>query len=304
MDKKEFYLAVSNPDLVWKKIEEKLARYPMPLLSEASAQLRSLYRERKWRLSTIQKWCYAAFRMPATYAVIHHLCHQLTPTSVLDLGAGPGTASFALDSSVTSVEQDADFIAIGKELGARTEWIHADLALWSPSKDYDLTLLSYSYGEIPNLNLLPFWNRTRHAMLLIEPGTPQGWENLLKARTQLLEAGAYLWAPCAHSCICPLQAPDWCHFGIRFQRPSLHRKLKEAELAYEEEKFMYLLMGREPCTLLSRIIRPPQKRSGHVILKLCTPTGLATPTLGRGHPLYKTARGGAWGDSIPWENDP
>lgn len=288
---------------LWKRIEDRLSRYPLDELLAASSALRTRYREGRWKLSLLQKWCYTAFRMPATYAVIQHVSHQVSGQSILDLGAGPGTGSFVFpQATVTSVERDEEFIMIGRELEAPTEWVHSDLLDWIPQQEYDLTLLSYSYGESPQLNLISFWRHTRMAMLLIEPGTPTGWQHLLQARDQLLREGAHIWAPCAHSRACPLKSPDWCHFGIRFQRPPLHRTLKEAVLNYEEEKFFYILMGKEPRALDSRVLRPPQKRSGHVMVKLCTPEGVVSPTIGKSHSFYKTIRNADWGDSLAYTN--
>src|SRR5579871_1319900 len=74
---------------------------------------------------------YLAVRLPATYACalrvfseFHRLAPEMEISSLLDLGAGPGTASFAASEIFpslrrsTMVEADAAFIEIGKRLFA------------------------------------------------------------------------------------------------------------------------------------------------------------------------------------------
>ena len=75
---------------------------------------------------------------------------------------------------------------------------------------------------------------------------------------------------------CPLAAGDWCHFGARVNRSALHRRVKEADLGYEDEKFSYVAAGggRSP-TGIARVLRRPAQRKGLVSLRLCRPDGTA-----------------------------
>ena len=92
---------------------------------------------------------------------------------------------------------------------------------------------------------------------------------------------------------------DWCHFAQRLERTSAHRQAKTASLAYEDEKFSYLVAARTTVAPVSaRIVRHPRKHSGHVQLTLCTrDPGIQTRTVARSDgPAYKLARQAEWGE--------
>ena len=95
---------------------------------------------------------------------------------------------------------------------------------------------------------------------------------------------------------------DWCHFAQRLERTSAHRQAKTASLAYEDEKFSYLVACRATVApAVSRIVRHPRKHGGHVQLTLCTRDGgLQALTVARSEgPAYKLARQAEWGDAWP-----
>ena len=71
---------------------------------------------------------------------------------------------------------------------------------------------------------------------------------------------------------------DWCHFAARVNRSALHRRLKEGQLGYEDEKYSYVAAaatGHLARPASGRIVRHPVFRKG-----IATPSG-ATP----GRPL-------------------
>ncbi len=90
------------------------------------------------------------------------------------------------------------------------------------------------------------WAKTNDTLLIVEPGTPSGYQRILDARAQLIKNGAHVIAPCPHDDACPLVKPDWCHFSQRLQRSRVHKQLKSAELPYEDEKFIYVALSRAP----------------------------------------------------------
>ena len=98
----------------------------------------------------------------------------------------------------------------------------------------------------------------------------------------MIGEGGHTVAPCPHDRPCPLPADDWCHFAVRLPRSKLHRHAKSAELGYEDEKFSYAVLARQPVPqAAARIIRQPQIRSGHVNLVLCERDGVHDRTISR-----------------------
>jgi ribosomal protein RSM22 (predicted rRNA methylase) len=102
------------------------------------------------------------------------------------------------------------------------------------------------------------WDATADTLVIVEPGTPAGWERILAARRQLIEAGAHVLAPCPHAFACPLQAPDWCHFAERVARSRLHRLAKGADVPWEDEKFSYVAVSRSRRCRCTRHCAPAQ----------------------------------------------
>ena len=114
----------------------------------------------------------------------------------------------------------------------------------------DLVIASYVINEISESEQTTLaelmWQKTRDTLLVVEPGTPAGYARIFALRAQLIAAGAHVAAPCPHDGVCPLAAPDWCHFTQRLPRSQAHRQLKSAELAYEDERFAYVALTRAP----------------------------------------------------------
>ena len=108
---------------------------------------------------------------------------------------------------------------------ARTALANADAA--------DVVMASYVIGEMDDAERRTLaelmWTKTRDTLLVVEPGTPQGYARIIALRAQLIASGAHVAAPCPHDGQCPLQAPDWCHFTQRLQRSQAHKQIKGAE---------------------------------------------------------------------------
>ena len=114
------------------------------------------------------------------------------------------------------------------------------------------------------------WQATKETLVLIEPGTPLGFSAIKTARTQLIKEGGFLVAPCTHENACPLTEGDWCHFSARLERLPFHRKIKDAQLGYEDEKYSYLIVSKKPFVRpAERIVRQVLQRPGHLILDVC-----------------------------------
>ena len=269
-------------------------------------------------------FAYALARMPATYgavtASLNALCEiapDFAPNSLLDVGAGPGTASWAATEAFSSL-QDFTLLDANPALrklaldlasgstrlrGIRYQQDEARAAL-AKAEAADLVVASYMIGEIGEAEQRTLaelmWARTRDTLLVVEPGTPAGYARILALRAQLIAAGAHVAAPCPHDGSCPLLAPDWCHFTQRLPRSQAHRQLKSAELPYEDERFSYVALTRAPpASRPARVLAQPVVNKVEVIAKLCAADGLAIVNVPRRAKTdYAAARRWRWGDAI------
>jgi ribosomal protein RSM22 (predicted rRNA methylase) len=108
-------------------------------------------------------------------------------------------------------------------------------------------------------------------------------------------------APCSHQAPCPLAPPDWCHFSRRVARSRLHRLAKDADVPWEDEKFIYIAASRTPAVpVQARVIALPRSASGRVNLKLCKQDGSAADELitRRDGERFMVARRVDWGDAV------
>jgi ribosomal protein RSM22 (predicted rRNA methylase) len=262
---------------------------------------------------------YLAARLPATYAAVRAALHAVAerrpdfaPRSLLDFGAGPGTALWAardcwpaLDAALL-IEASGAIRAFGAGFAGASGAARID---WKPALDtsapHDLVTVAYVLDELDPGACAPLiarlWCLTGDTLLIVEPGTPAGWRRILGARMQLLSSGGHLVAPCPHEAACPLAAPDWCHFSRRVARSRAHLLAKEAEVPWEDEKFAYLAVSRRAGALpQARVIAAPRAGSGKVELKLCSADGGAHRALmtRRQGDRYKAARRAEWGDAL------
>ena len=277
-----------------------------------SAEYRGAGRARAARTPG-QVAAYLAYRAPATFAAAVAVFRQVTarrpewlPQSLLDVGAGPGVATWAaLEvwpslTELTLVEVEPEMQAAGRELLPGARWVEGDIS--RARGRVDLVVASYVLGELPEPGVAAahLWRQSADTLAVIEPGTPTGYRGVLSARDAVMGAGGRTLAPCPHDLACPLRADDWCHFAVRLPRSKLHRHAKGVELGYEDEKFSYAVLTRENVPPpAARIIRQPQVRSGHVNLVTCELDGVHDRTISRRHGgLYKEAKGASWGDAI------
>src|SRR6476469_433584 len=134
-------------------IDAEAAQHDYKLLARAVAEMSSRYRAREKAAGTfvstpLHRAAYVVTRLPATYAAVASVLAEIRqrmaafePASLLDLGAGPGTATWAAAAvfptlqRATLIEQDAQFIATGRQMTksagaepiARMEWTRGDL---------------------------------------------------------------------------------------------------------------------------------------------------------------------------------
>jgi ribosomal protein RSM22 (predicted rRNA methylase) len=305
-------------------IEAEAANIGLATLAQAANELSDNYRFRqggaqKFMATEAHRIAYVATRMPATYAAIHKVLREIpfAVTSLLDLGAGPGTAAWAAAEmcaevqSITLLERDAELIALGKSFAAQSahgalraaEWVAQDLMNVQSLPRYDLVICSYALGELPDKTVRAVveaaWQAAEQTLVLIEPGTMKGFALMREWREELIRSGGHILAPCPHANACPMPEHDWCHFAARVERTALHRQLKAGALGYEDEKFSYVVFTKHPVKSGSaRILRRPNIQSGLVQLSLCTAEGLRNVAVTRrAKDDFKCARKADWGDN-------
>ena len=310
-------------------LDRALSGATLAELGAAAADLSQRYRQerrdgRPHVASERDALAYLAVRLPATYAAVRasfvavaQARADFAPATMLDVGAGPGTALWAAADcwpdlhEAWLVEASPVFRACAERLMAestlpKVNWQIADVT--SESLDFapcDLVVLAYTLNELaaesrPEI-LRRLWQRVGDILIVIEPGTPAGWQRIIAARHFLIENGGHVIAPCPHDLACPLQSPDWCHFAERLGRSRLHRQVKNAEVAFEDEKFSYVAVSRQPLpAAAARVIARPRKSGGHSTLKLCQPDGTVRTQVvsRRDGALFKRARRANWGSSF------
>jgi ribosomal protein RSM22 (predicted rRNA methylase) len=265
---------------------------------------------------------YALVRMPATYAALSACLNALyearpdfSPQSLLDVGAGPGTASWAAAEAFSSLQRfmlldiNAALQTLALQLGrAHTRFTamtcRRDAHALDEAEPADLVIASYLIAEVAEAERRALaerlWATTSDTLLVVEPGTPAGYARIIALRSQLIAAGAHVAVPCPHDGECPLVSPDWCHFAQRLPRLRAHIQVKGAELPFEDEKFSYVVLTRKPVTpRFSRVLAPPVVGKVEVSAKLCTATGLEMAKVARrDKATYAKARRWRWGDAV------
>lgn len=185
--------------------------------------------EGKGHLSKEEVEAYYVARMPATQAAVGFVLNEVKERlkreikSVLDLGAGLGAGAMAARDvfdadQFTLVESNDQMVKKGQAL-FEGQWIHNDICK-ARFTLHDLVLLSYSFGEISSSErgalLKKAWDAAQ-VLVVVEPGTPKGYESVLEARDCLIKEGGHLLAPCPHTRICPMKGSEqWCHFSVAF----------------------------------------------------------------------------------------
>ena len=288
-------------------------------LAAAAQQMSAGYRQGATSgtiVTPLQAIAYAVARMPATHAAcaavfarLAEVMPDLMPSSLLDIGAGTGAASWAAavqwpGISVTMLDRNPALRTLARKLAdvgplAAAEILSGDLDAEIPKSD--LVAASYVLAEHPEEKAadtaLDLWRSAERALALIEPGTPDGFARIRAARAALIEAGAHVAAPCTHDQGCPLTGDDWCHFSQRLPRSRDHMLLKEASVPFEDERYTYVVVTRAKVAAGARILAPPLESKPGLTFKLCDENGLrAQFVASRDKEEYRRVRKRGWGD--------
>lgn len=237
---------------------------------------------------------YMISRMPATYCAIYTAIQKTMENyegklnTSIDIGAGTGSATWALNEIInleqnTCLEREDVMLELGKQLmtnsSIKATWKKFDILKDELQENADIVITSYMINELPENErkqvIEKIWNITNKVLIIIEPGTPNGFKNILTARNLLIEKGANILAPCVHKGKCEIKEDDWCGFSARVARSGLHRLAKKGELSYEDEKFSYIAFSKDDTNIKGeRILRHPQIGKGFIKIKTCSQKGI------------------------------
>ncbi|MFZ2257494.1 MAG: small ribosomal subunit Rsm22 family protein [Clostridiaceae bacterium] len=313
-------------------------------LQVASEEIRTRYRDKEasrgdFEIRTAgEANAYLAWRFPVTAMVIFEVLSRLkvaypefTPESVLDIGAGPLVSLLPV---ITQFPALTDICLVEEQLAMQKsgDLIYDQLKgqlqptltvnrLHSSFQTAqlpvaDLVLASYVVNELSVKETKLFCQKliesTRQVAVIIVPGTPEYFKQLTMLRNLLVGSGFQILAPCTFNGPCHMEdETDWCHFYERVQRSKLLRQLKSAELSYEDEKFSYLVVAKNPDNSLTqdqpglaRIIRHPMIYKGYREVTLCDAKGITMTqfTKGKHKQIYKELKNKGWGDLLDLDN--
>jgi ribosomal protein RSM22 (predicted rRNA methylase) len=306
-------------------IDRHLAENAAGSLVDKTSRMSEHYRQGRVSGSELDFGAYLVARLPATYAAVA-IClaelarrrPQFSPRSLLDAGSGPGGAAWAATaaypgvSAVTFLDNNQPFLKLASSLAAQGEHLAlrraramiADLGNLPDDLAANLVIAAYALAEMPvpvaGKTAAALWKTCENTLVVIEPGTPQGFARIHQVRSALLAEGAHLIAPCTHANSCPMQPPNWCHFSVRLPRRREHMHAKKATVPFEDEKFSYLIAARQPGKLQgARILSPPAEGKAGIRFKLCGQNGLSQQSVARrdrDKAAYKRVRKLQWGD--------
>ncbi|KAK9145678.1 hypothetical protein Sjap_005581 [Stephania japonica] len=245
---------------------------------------------------------YVASRMPAVYSACHRVLREVrrrlpgfAPSRVLDFGSGTGSVLWAVREvwprsleSINLVEPSKSMQRAGQSLLQGLKNLPLIQSYGSiqglvqnvqkPDRKHDLVMASYVLGEIPSLKdritlVRQLWDLTEDVLVLVEPGTPHGFNIISQMRSHILwmekrrcrksgdvpdatasnteasKSGAFVVAPCPHDGACPLdKTGKYCHFVQRLERTSSQRSYKRSKgqplRGFEDEKFCFVALRR------------------------------------------------------------
>lgn len=276
------------------KIEKELENVKLTDLKETAKKLSDRYmNEKRAGQSLLNKemeaLAYSIIRMPATFCAVNKALQETLKRyspeikTMLDIGAGTGAGEWAVLSNIyvnqiICIEREDKMRKLGQKLAPDFEninWKSQDIVDENITDTADLVIVSYMINELQEArkeqvieNILSIFNKI---VIFIEPGTPEGFNNIRKIQRMAIEKGLNILAPCTSQKECKLPQDDWCHSLVRVERNKIHKFVKDAEAPYEDEKFSYIAISKEKINNSgSRILRHPIISSGFIKMKLCT----------------------------------
>jgi ribosomal protein RSM22 (predicted rRNA methylase) len=177
---------------------------------------------------------YLVTNVPKLSAVIKWMPEEwikdIAKSSLIDLGAGPGTFSIAWremfgKADVLQIETSPVMREQGRKLWDglfSPDEMKQSGTVTSPS----LLLFGHSANEMGEAVALDYIRKySPEHILFIEPGTKEFFGKMLNIRRELLKSGFHVLYPCPEETECPmLGTNDWCHQFIHVKHdPEIER---------------------------------------------------------------------------------
>jgi ribosomal protein RSM22 (predicted rRNA methylase) len=300
-----------------------------PEIAERAAAQSACYRAGGGSLATVTDYpdvaAYLTARLPATFAAagaafaaVRARAPDFRPGSMLDFGAGPGTASWAAVEtwpnleSVMMTDHNEQFLRAARTLSdnsphpALRNATISNSQVLSETARYELVVAAFVMCELPEQLAgeiaSRLWNACSGLLVIVEPGTPRAFQRILRCRQELCARNAIIAAPCPANDPCPMQGPDWCHFAVRLPRTRDHMRAKNASVPYEDERFSYVAAVREDVVLSTssqRIIAPVLSGKAGLKFRVCTGDRIAEVGVPRReHAVYRQSTRKRWGGTL------
>lgn len=331
------------PDGISTAIAEILSQAENKQWIKSAKELHERYmtRENETHESFIQNpsdvLAYLGMRSPATYAQIYgaglqvqELYPSWNPTSLLDIGGGPGTAIWAAKTlwptlkKATSIDHERYFQFIGKEIAAKSSldievtWQYKDLRNnldKNDARNYDVVIIANVLNELSPSErehlVTQAYNRCQGIFLIIEPGTPLGFD-VIQTTAEVFAHKDELIAPYIPNSF--VQSHEyWIHFTQRFIRPEFQRRIRQQmrnsplmASDWEEAKYSYVAFSKIPTkqNIWGRIVSPIAKQKGFVEIPVLTEKEVIKVKVMKRHKKeYAFAKNLVWGDIIRNRSD-
>lgn len=250
---------------------------------------------------------YLAYFFPASLSQVKRALVEVDvppgqSLKVLDIGSGPGPASFAVAGwakrrlDVTALEASPSSLDTFRRLWSpqlgelkTTTWTTGNAL---PAGPFDVIVMSHVLNELfpgdparlekrQNLvNDIASRLAPEGLLVLVEPALRRTGRELLVVRDRLISGGLVARAPCLFQGNCPAIARprDWCHADRPWEPPALARAAAEAaELSRESLKYSYVILSRagerSRDNALFRIVSEPLPEAGKLRYFGCGPAG-------------------------------
>ena len=203
------------PDLLEFAIEEEVNKHSIKDLKNAALNLSKRYMESErtgetFLRTNLDTIAYSVIRMPATYSAIRTCLEKVLEVydfdikSVLDIGSGTGAAEWVCNdlfdvNDIVCLEREKDMRDISKKYFSFDEnlknvkFIESDILKEDLSVKKDLCILSYIINELSIENRLKVIDKVLKSagkvLLIVEPGTPEGFNNIKEIRDYAYNKG-------------------------------------------------------------------------------------------------------------------